>query len=139
LRALPIPVAYKVHQDKRIKERAAIDNDVILGLRWLPGDHPTDHCLHAFLLWHGRWRYETYVDHFKPESDDPLYDSPKGSLIWQLGAKGRRARAYDDLAVVKFCVQCRTGLTYESDLVRLWSHQDYASQSVDQARHAAPR
>ena len=43
------------------------------------------------------------VDHFKPESDDPLNDSPKGSLIWQFGAKGRRARAYDNLAVVKFC------------------------------------
>jgi hypothetical protein len=80
-----------------------------------------------------------HVDHFKPESDDPLYDSPKGSLIRQFGAKGRRARAYDDLALVKFCAQCRTGLTCESDLVRLWSHQDYASQSADQARHAAPR
>jgi hypothetical protein len=44
-----------------------------------------------------------HVDHFKPESDDPLYDSPKGSLIWQLRAKGRRAWAYDDLAVVEFC------------------------------------
>jgi hypothetical protein len=79
-----------------------------------------------------------HVDHFKPESDDPLHDSPKGSLIWQFGAKGRRARAYDDIAVVEFCAQCRTGLTCESDLVRLWSHQDYASQSADQARHAAP-
>ena len=79
------------------------------------------------------------VDHFKTESDDPLHDSPKGSLIWQFGAKGRRARAYDDLAVVKFRAQCRAGLTCESDLVCLWSHQDYPSQSADQARHAVPR
>jgi hypothetical protein len=79
-----------------------------------------------------------HVDHFKPESDDPLHDSPKGSLIWEFGAKGRRARAYDDIAVLEFCGQCRTGFTCESDLVRLWSHQDYASQSAGQARHAAP-
>jgi hypothetical protein len=44
-----------------------------------------------------------HVDHFKPEPDDPLHDSPKRSLIWQFGAKGRRARAYDDIAVVEFC------------------------------------
>jgi hypothetical protein len=79
-----------------------------------------------------------HVDHFKPEPDDPLHDSPKRSLIWQFGAKGRRARAYDDIAVLEFGGQCRTGLTCESDLVRLWSHQDYASQSADQAGHAAP-
>jgi hypothetical protein len=79
-----------------------------------------------------------HVDHFKPQPDDPLHDSPKGSLIWQFGAKGRRARAYDDIAVLEFGGQCRTGLTCESDLVRLWSHQDYASQSADQARHTAP-
>ena len=79
-----------------------------------------------------------HVNHFKPESDDPLHDSPKGSLIWEFGAKGRRARAYDDIAVLEFCGQCRTGLTCESDLIRLWSHQNYASQSADQARHAAP-
>ena len=51
-----------------------------------------------------------HVDHLKPESDDPLHDSPKGSLIWQFGAKGRRARAYDDIAVLEFRGQCRTVL-----------------------------
>jgi hypothetical protein len=59
------------------------------------------------------------VDHFKPEADDALHDSPKGSLIWQFGAEGRRARAYDDLAVVEFCAQCRTGLARESYFVRV--------------------
>jgi hypothetical protein len=59
------------------------------------------------------------VDHFKPEADDALHDSPEGSLIWQFGAKGRRVRAYDDLAVVELCVQYRTGLACESYFVRL--------------------
>jgi len=76
------------------------------------------------------------VDHVKPEPEDPLHDSPEGCLIWQFGAEGRRGRSDDDLAVVEFCAQCRTGLTREGDLVRAWSHQDYASQPADPARRA---
>ena len=41
------------------------------------------------------------LDHLKPESDDPLHDSPQGRLIGHFGAKGRRVRAYADLAVVE--------------------------------------
>ena len=40
------------------------------------------------------------VHHFKPEADDPLYESPEGPLIWQLGAQGCRVRAHDHGAVV---------------------------------------
>ena len=62
------------------------------------------------------------VNHFKSQSDDPLDYSPEGSLIWYVCAKGRRARAYGDLTVVELRAQRRTGLTGESDLVRVWSH-----------------
>ena len=63
------------------------------------------------------------VNHFKSQSDDPLDYSPEGSLIWHVCAQGRRARAYGDLAVVELRAQRRTGLTCESDLVRVWSHR----------------
>ncbi len=63
------------------------------------------------------------VNHFKSQSDDPLDYSPEGSLVWHVCAKGRRARAQGDLAVVELCAQRRAGLTGESDLVRVWSHQ----------------
>jgi hypothetical protein len=56
--------------------------------------------------------------------------SPKGTLIWQIGAKGGRARAYGDRTVVKFCAQRDTSLTNEGDLIRLGSHQDYALSLV---------
>ena len=79
------------------------------------------------------------MDYLEPESDDPLHDPPEGSLIWQLGAKGCRVRAHDDLAVVKFCVQCRTSLTHEGDLIRLRSHHHYASQSATEDEVLMPR
>jgi len=43
------------------------------------------------------------VYQFKPEAGDPLQEPGKGCLIGQLGAKGGRARADGDLAVVEFC------------------------------------
>ena len=53
------------------------------------------------LLW---WRrHEVQVHHFKSEAGDSLHQPHEGTLIWQLGAEGRRARAYGDRAVVKFC------------------------------------
>ncbi len=42
------------------------------------------------------------VEDFKPEAGDPEYEPAEGCLIWQLGAKGCRARARGDLAVVEF-------------------------------------
>jgi len=59
------------------------------------------------------------VDQFKPEAGDPLHEPGQGGLIWQLGAKGCRARAYGDLAVVEFCAYGGARLTGESDLVCL--------------------
>ena len=50
------------------------------------------------------------MDQFKPEAGDPLHQPGQGSLIWQLGAKGGRARTYGDLAVVEFRAQCGAGL-----------------------------
>jgi hypothetical protein len=84
--------------------------------------------------WHGWWYHEVQVDHFKPEPDDPLNEPPEGSLIRQIGAKGCRVLADDNLAVIKFRAQGRTSLTRESDLIGLGSHQDHASQSAAQAR-----
>lgn len=82
----------------------------------------------------GWWRREVQVDHFKPEPDDPLHEPPESSLIWQLGAKGCRAGAHDNLAVIKFRAQGRTSLTRDGDLIGSGSHQDYASQSAAQVR-----
>ena len=50
-------------------------------------------------------RHEVQVHHFKSEAEaaDPLHQPHEGTLIGQLGAKGRRARAYGDRAVVEFC------------------------------------
>jgi hypothetical protein len=47
-------------------------------------------------------RHEVQVHHFKSEASDPLHQPEEGTLIWQVGAKGGRARAYGDRAVVKF-------------------------------------
>jgi hypothetical protein len=82
----------------------------------------------------GWWHHEEQVDHFKPEPDDPLHEPPESSLIWQLGAKGCRARVDDNLAVIKFGAQGRTSPTREGNLIRSGSHQDQASQSAAQAR-----
>jgi hypothetical protein len=87
----------------------------------------------------GWCRHEVQVDHFKPEPDDPLHEPPESSLIRQLGAKGCRAGAHDNLAVIKFRAQGRTSLTREGDLIGSGSHQDYASQSAAQAHPGALR
>ena len=79
------------------------------------------------------------VDHFKCESDDPLDDSPEGSLIWQFGAKGGRGLAYDDLAVVEFCAQRRTGVTREGYLVCVWSHRIRPRSLLIRRANAAPK
>jgi hypothetical protein len=68
----------------------------------------------------GGWRrHEVHVDQFKPEAGDPLQEPGEGCLIGQLSAKGRRARADGDLAVVEFRAQCSARLAAERDLVRL--------------------
>ena len=64
-------------------------------------------------------RHEAYEDYFEIEAGDPLHKPGQGCLIWQLGAKGCRARADGDLAVVEFRAQGAACLTRESDLVRL--------------------
>lgn len=84
--------------------------------------------------WRRRRYNEVHVGHRKTEADDPLHDSPEGCLIGDFGAKGRCGRSDDDLAVLEFCAHGRTGLARESDLVRVQSHQEYASQLANQAR-----
>ena len=64
-------------------------------------------------------RYDVHVDDFKPEVGDPSYEPAEGSLSWQLGAKGCRAGAGTDLAVVEFRAQRGTRLARESDLICL--------------------
>jgi hypothetical protein len=64
-------------------------------------------------------RHEAHEDYFEVEAGDPLHKPGQGCLIWQLGAKGCRAWAGGDLAVVEFRAQRGTRLAAESDLIRL--------------------
>jgi hypothetical protein len=79
------------------------------------------------------------VDDDKPEAGDPLYEPGEGSLVGQLGAEGGRVRACGDLAVVELRAQRPAGLAAESDLICVWSHWDYASQSVVDASRQGGR
>ncbi len=72
--------------------------------------------------------HEMQVDDFKPEAGDSHYEPGQGGLIGQLGAKGRRGRAYGDRAVIEFRVQRGTRPPGESDVICLGSHQGYALQ-----------
>ena len=64
-----------------------------------------------------------YLGNFEVEAEDPLDEPGQRALIRQIGAKGRRARAQDDFAVVELCAHRRASLAGEGDLVH--SHQDY--------------
>ena len=64
-----------------------------------------------------------HLGNFEVEADDPLDEPGQRALIRQVGAKGRRTRAQDDFAVVKFCTHRRARLARKGDLVH--SHQDY--------------
>jgi hypothetical protein len=79
------------------------------------------------------------LDHLKPESDDPLHDSPQGHLTCHFGAKGRRVAAYADLAVVELCAHSRAGLTYDSDLVCVCAYQGAPQSLLFRRGRAAPR
>jgi hypothetical protein len=81
-----------------------------------------------------------HIDHDKSQSDDSLYQPGEGSLVRQLGAEDGRVRARGDLAVVELRAQRSARLAAESDLICVWSHWDYASQSVvDAGRQSAWR
>ena len=67
-----------------------------------------------------------HLGYFEVEADDPLDEPGQRALIWQIGAKGRRARAQDDFAVVEFRAHRGARLAREGDLVH--SHQDYPLQ-----------
>jgi hypothetical protein len=64
-------------------------------------------------------RHEAHEDYFEVEAGDPLHEPGQGCLIWQLGAKGCRAWAGGDLAVVEFRAQRGTCPAGEGDLIRL--------------------
>jgi hypothetical protein len=68
------------------------------------------------------------MDDFEPESGEPLHKPGEGGGIWELGIEGRRARAYDDFAVIEFCAQYGARLASESDLIHLRSHWDCVPQ-----------
>jgi hypothetical protein len=70
------------------------------------------------------------VGDFKPKADDPLHQPGEGSRVGQLGTEGGRVRAGGDVAVVELCAQRSVGLAGERDLIRVWSHGDYASEWV---------
>lgn len=60
-----------------------------------------------------------HMHHFKPQAGQPLHEPEEGSLIWQLGTKGCRARANGDFAVVEFRAQRGARFAGESDLIFL--------------------
>lgn len=62
------------------------------------------------------------MDNFEPQRGDPLHEAGEGGGIWEFGAKGCRAWAYCDLAVVEFCAQYSARLASEGDLISLRSH-----------------
>jgi hypothetical protein len=64
-----------------------------------------------------------HLSNFEVEADDPLDEPGQRTLIWQVGAKGRGARARDDFAVVKLRAHRRARLASKGDLIH--SHQDY--------------
>jgi hypothetical protein len=72
-------------------------------------------------------RHLAHLDQFKPEAGDPEHEPGQGRLIGKLGAKGCRARADRDLAVVELGAQCRAGLAGKSDLICSRSHESYIS------------
>jgi len=59
------------------------------------------------------------VNHFEPQAVDPLHQPGEGCLIRQPGAKGGRAPAYGDFAVVEFCAQRGARLAHKGDLMRV--------------------
>jgi hypothetical protein len=71
-----------------------------------------------------------HVEDLKTEADDPLDQPGQGRLIGQLGAECGRLRARDDLAVVELRTQRSASRAAETDLIREWSHWDYASPSM---------
>jgi hypothetical protein len=71
-----------------------------------------------------------HIDDDKPETDDPLYQPGEGSLVRQLGAEDGRVRACGDPAFVELCSQRSARLAAESDLICVWSHWEYAPESV---------
>jgi hypothetical protein len=78
------------------------------------------------------------VDNFKPKAGDPLHQPGEGSWVGQVGTEGSRVRACGDVAVVELCSQRFVGLAGEGDLIRVWSHGDYASESVVDAAASVP-
>lgn len=60
-----------------------------------------------------------HIDHFKPETGDPLQQPSEGSLIGQVGAENRGTTTYNDFTVVEFRAQLAARLARERDLVSL--------------------
>jgi hypothetical protein len=69
--------------------------------------------------------HELQINQLEPETGYPLNEFAEGSLIRQVGVQGRRAWAYDDRAVVKFCAYLSVRLTSKSNLISPRLHHDY--------------
>ena len=64
------------------------------------------------------WRRPpNHLDYLEPQVNDPEHESGEGCLVWQHGAKGRRGRAYRDLAVIELRAQGSARLAREGELV----------------------
>jgi hypothetical protein len=64
-----------------------------------------------------RRSHDAHADQFEAEVGDPLYESVKGALIWELAMKRGCVGPHTELAVVEFCPGDGIRLTDESDFV----------------------
>ena len=65
----------------------------------------------------GWWSHPKHLDNLEPQVDDSEHESGEGCLVGQHGAKGRRALARRDLAVIELRAQCGACLAREDELV----------------------
>src|SRR4029077_5024983 len=80
-----------------------------------------------------RWHHAVHVYDVKPQTGNPEHEPGQGGLIGQLSAKGGRARAHVDLAVVEFSADRGAGLAREGDLVHVWTHLGSRLEVADPA------
>ena len=64
-----------------------------------------------------RRRHPVHIEDFQSKAGDPVHEPDQGRLVGQLNAKGRRAGAHDDLAVVEFRAQHPARLAGEGSLI----------------------
>jgi len=84
-------------------------------------------CVDLPVLW--LRSHKLQIHQLEPETGYPLDEFAEGSLIRHVGVQGRRARAYDDRAVVEFCAYPSVRLASKNDLISPRLHHDFTPKS----------